>query len=253
MAIDAILIDSREPAWVQRLTFGGVPTSVMMMDAGDLTAVCDDGSMLSIERKTPDDFLNTLRDERLFPQLTRLVEPRINEQINNNMTTWPYLVITGELSRSPKGKVVTSDRGETGWDWAAVQGALLTVQEMGVFVAHCGGDGDYEACVVRLSNRCRDKEFKLLPPRPPQIVGASANFLAGLPGIGVERVLDLLKWAGSPAHALIGITDLEVDVPGIPMGVRKKIRSMLGLKDFQHLDVWSNTNLDETMIVMEQK
>jgi ERCC4-type nuclease len=180
--IVAAMIDSREPSWVQSLTFGGIPTVVQQLDAGDVHAVTDDGCVLMIERKTPDDFLNSLQDERLFPQLTRLVENRLDEQaVQGKLTTWPYLMITGQFERDSHGKIVTPGR-QTNWSWDAIQGALLTIQEMGVFVVQCGSDMDFEAAIMRLGKRSRDPEFKLLPPRVPNILGAGAAILASLPG-----------------------------------------------------------------------
>lgn len=249
--IAAVLIDSREPAWIQKLTFGDQPCSVLALEYGDLHVATEDGQLLVIERKTPEDFLNSLRDDRLMAQMQRMAEIRIDEQINGALTTWPYLVITGDFRRSGNGHVVTDGRGPTGWDYNAIQGALLTIQEMGVFVMFCGGDRDYEDCVIRLANRKRDTEYKLLPPRPAMMLGPGAAFLAGLPGVGVERVTELMTWAANvPAHALVGITDLEINAP-LPQTVRKKIRALLGLKDRQTLELWINASEDETPRVME--
>lgn len=249
--IEACLIDSREPTWIQHLTFGGVPTSVVMLETGDVQAITDDGHMLLIERKTPEDLLNTLRDERLFPQAARMSQIRYEEQLGGSVTTYPYLVITGDL-RNVHGKVATDDRGPTGWEWSAVQGALLSIQEMGVFVTFCNGDADFEDCVLRLGARARKEEIKLLPPRVPVILGPGSSFLAGLPGIGTERVTELMKWCENiPAHALAGITDLEIQAP-IPAGVRKRIRAMLGLRDKQIIDLWINGQGDEVFKVLEK-
>ena len=253
MTIQAIIIDSREPEWVQSLTFGDAPSAVTALETGDLQVLTDDGNTLLIERKTPDDFLNTLRDERLFPQLGRMVQARLDEQsTSSTIHTWPYLVITGDLTRGPNGKVTTADRGATGWDWHAVQGALLTVQEMGIFVVFCGGDHDYKPCIERLANRNRG-ELKLLPPRPPAILGAGAAFLAGLPGIGTERVMAVMEWAGgNVAHALTGLTDLEINSP-IPYATRKRIRGMMGLRDKESIELSINNLSDETIDVFEKQ
>jgi hypothetical protein len=66
--------------------------------------------------------------------------------------------------------------------------------------------------------------------------------------------MELLKQAGNiPAHALVGITDLEIQVPGIPMATRKKIRQMLGLRDKQSLELWINEiGGDEVLKVTEK-
>ena len=251
MTIIAATIDNREPEWVKSLTFGGVPTAVMQLDYGDIHAVCDDGCILVIERKTPDDLLNTLRDERLFPQLARLVQPKLDEQSNStHVTTWPYLMITGELRRGPNGKVLTQDRGLTGWDWDAVQGALLTVQEMGVNVIQCS-ETDYEGAVIRLSRRSRG-ELRLLPPRVPNILGAQAAILASLPGIGIEHTLKIMQWAGGHlGHALSGLTTLDIPAP-VGLATRKKIRQVLGLADNQEFVVTVDEQDHEVLDVMEK-
>lgn len=253
MTITAVLIDSREPEWVQRLTFGGVPATVIELEAGDVHALCDDGCLLTIERKTTEDLLGSLRDERLLPQIARLVETRLDEQaIEGSFKTWPYLVITGSYYRGPGGKVFTGDRGITGWNWDALQGALLTIQEMGCMVINAGGDEDFEAAIIRLANRKRDA-IKPLPPRPPSIVGPGATFLASLPGVGIEHTLRLLEWSGNvPAHALAGITDLDIECP-LPTATRKRVRAMLGLRDKQQVDLWVNEMLDEVLDVVQKE
>lgn len=251
MSIAAIMVDSREPNWVQQLKWGGVPCSVLMLDYGDVQVATEDGHLLVIERKTPEDFLNSLRDDRLFVQMQRMAEVRLDEQLFGHLTTWPYLVITGEFRCSGNGHVITDERGPTGWDYNAVRGAILSIQEMGVFVVHCGGDQDFEDCIIRLANRKRDGEYKLLPPRPAVLLGPGAAFLAGLPGVGVERVTELMSWSANiPAHALVGITDLEIDAP-IGKAARRKIRAMLGLQDRQTLELWINDSGDEVFRVME--
>jgi ERCC4-type nuclease len=250
--IEAVLVDSREPAWVQGLTFGGVLVSVMQLDSGDVQAVTKDGCLLSIERKTADDLINTLRDERLFPQMARLAEPRMDQQLAGQaLTYWPYLVITGHLQPGPNGKVVT-ERGETGWAYSAIQGALLSIQEMGVFVVQCEGDQNFEQCVLSLGKRSRKDIQKILPPRPGMMMGPGLALLASLPGIGPEKAIELMHWADNlPGHAIAGLTDLEIPAP-VGESLRKRIRQVLGLKDNQNLDIWMNQKDQEILKVLEK-
>jgi len=193
--------------------------------------------LLIIERKTPDDLLNSLRDQRLFPQMARLSQTRLDQQLaGQRPTTWPYLVITGDLRCSSDGKVITERN--TAWSYAALQGALLSIQEMGVFVIHCGGDSDFEDCVIRLGNRPRDVIQHILPPRPALTLGPGVALIASFPGIGIERALEILRWAGNkPAHALMGLTDLHIDAP-VGIAVRKKVRQVLGLTENETLEVF---------------
>lgn len=243
MSIEAVMIDSREPDWVQKLTFGGVPTAVTMLEHGDLQVACSDGATVLIERKTPTDLLNTLKDDRLFPQLAGLANCKIGEQVgaNGNHNTWTYLMVTGELQRSQAGHVITA-HGETGWNWDAVQGALLSVQEMGVSVIYCASDTEYQNAVIRLCARSHDPAMQVFPPRAPQILGQSAVFLAGLPGIGPERVMSILRSASTPAWALVALTDEETVFPGIAEGTKNRIRKFLGLKNNEQITV-INDNL----------
>jgi len=251
--ISAVMIDNREPPWVQGLKFGGIPTAIVCLEVGDVHAVTEDGSLIIVERKTPDDLLGTLREERLFPQMARMAQMRTAQGLyEGKSTVWPYLLITGSLAATAGGNVVTGQR-DTAWSFASVQGALLSIQEMGVFVHQCAGDGDFENCILRLGSRERKSVQYILPPRPAQNLGPGVNLIAALPGIGVERALEILKWAGnSPAVALSGLTDLAIQAP-IGQAYRKRIRHVLGLKDTQQLEYFTDENGKVTLQVFEDQ
>jgi len=223
------MIDDREPDHIKNLTFGGLPVTVTRLDHGDVLAVDDTGTMIAIERKTPSDFLNTLRDDRLFPQLTGL----------RSVTPWAYLMITGALERTTDGKVVV-DRGATGWSWNAIQGALLTVQELGVYMTYCAGDADYEAAILRLGSRKREGQRPIVPPRQARILNHGEAALAELPGIGAEKVFSLLDYTGTVANALQYLADPDASnghVAGIGPITVANVRKALGLQDWQILGV----------------
>jgi ERCC4-type nuclease len=228
MSITAAIIDTREPDWVRALTFGGAMTACSQLDAGDLLVTVDDDALLAIERKTPSDLLNSIRDDRIWAQLAGI----------RSLTPWAYLLITGELQRSQNGKVIV-DRGETGWAWAAVQGVLLQAQEMGVFVVQCAGDADYEPAVIRLSARSHRKEMLVPCAREPRILSDTEKVLTALPGVGLERVQALTEYAGSAAWALQYLTDTEFKdhIEGVGNGTKAAVRRALGLRDNQSLAV----------------
>lgn len=236
-AITAIMIDSREPDSIKNLKFNNIPTIVTFLETGDVHAVTDDNHTLLIERKTPEDFLGSLKDDRLLPQLARMAEARNIQQLAGQaVTTWPYLVITEMFRVDYSGKIIT-DRGVTGWSFAAVMGAILSIQEMGVFVVFANGANDYQDCILRIGRRNRTNEMQLLPPRPANIFGPKAVLLAALPGIGIERVQELLDWSGDNiSHALCGITDMSIPAP-IGKSLRQNIRTLFGLEDDQTLEV----------------
>jgi ERCC4-type nuclease len=230
MAIMAITIDSREPDWVKNLKFGGAAIAVAPLPTGDAMIWLDDGQVLMIERKASDDFLGSIKDGRLFAQAVRLTEDRLAEQLNGqSITTWPYVMITGMLRPSGKNLAIT-DRGETEWNWDSVNGAILTLQELGVFVSFARDDGDYERAVMALSNRARG-DVKVFPARSFELVSQQAAFLMGLPGIGEERSAQVLHWAdGNLSHALIGLVDPQIKTP-VGKAVQSGIRRFLGLAE----------------------
>lgn len=222
MGILAAMIDQREPKFFQELTFGGVPTIVTLLDTGDFHLACDDGALLVVERKTPDDFLNSLADARLFTQAANMY----------CLSRWSFVVITGEFRRGPGGKVFT-DR-ETGWSYNAVQGALLTLQELGLFVVFSAGEQDFEDCLQRLANRRHDTALLIEPPRPAKNLTIAEAFLCGLPGMGPERAQHLIEIEHTAGRALWALTHPQ-PIPGIPSNVQRNARMLLGLEDGEQL------------------
>lgn len=222
MNLVSVIVDSREPAWVQQLAFGGAAVTTAPLDAGDLLAVCDDDQVIVVERKTASDLLNSIRDERLWPQLAALRE----------VSPWSYLVICGELRPGRAGLTVADGR-ETGWNWASVSGALLTVQEIGVHVVQIASDYDYEAAVLRLASRERTP-LTVRPARDVLTVTETEAILMSLPGIGRDRAKALLDFCGDVASALICLTwdDPACPTPeGIGPETKRRVRRALGLAE----------------------
>lgn len=228
MSVTTVIIDSREPQWVQQLRFGAALTTVSMLEYGDLLAATDDGVMIAVERKTVADLLGSIKDGRIWPQLAGL----------RAQTPWAYLVICGAMSASASGQVVT-ERGETGWNWASVQGAILKAQELGVFVTQCADDAAYEETVVTLSGRSHEASAIIAPAKEAIPLAAGEQILASLPGIGADKVERLLAYTGRPCWALSFLTDTDTRerVPGIGPQTKARIRQALGLRDEEELSV----------------
>lgn len=234
MEITAIMLDSREPDWAQKLTFDKIPTSVTMLEAGDAWIACDDGTMVVVERKTPDDFLGSLANDRIFQQAEKLMDLR------KERGWWPYVVITGDLQRGKNGNVIT-DRGQTNWSYNAAQGAILTIQELGIPVLHCAGDIDYGACLLRLAKRDR-RAISIKPMRDIIPMNLFETVLVSLPGIGLERARSILEKTSSPAWALDVLTDPNgPKIPGVSDGTKRNARYALGLEDGNRLAVQAIT------------
>lgn len=225
MTIIAATVAHNEPEWVRALTFGGVPVITETRARPDVVALCDDGTQLWVERKTADDFLNSLRDEgNLFLQCAALSMERTKNG------AWPYVILTGHIRPTADGMTET-ERGKTGWNWAAVQGALLTIQEFGVFVAFANGDADFESAVMRLANRARKHGLDILPARMPAILPREFAVLADI-GIHPERAKPLLRHCGTLEVTLMALCDPTSDLPGITQRDRAKaIDTLQSLRD----------------------
>lgn len=240
MDIGCILVDSREPAWVKQLQFGGALVAESVLDAGDLLVGTDD-ALLCIERKTTDDFLASLRDDRLWLQLARM----------RKLTPWCYLVMCGALHPGPAGLTYSNDRS-TGWNWSSVAGAFLTVQECGVAVVWCAGDPDYEAAVLRLAHRDRGP-LRVRPARDLLVLTEAEQILTSLPGIGPERAKALLAYCGTAAWSLAYLSsdwDGPNPIDGIGPGTKQSVRRAIGLKDGTYL--WLLTDYDDHPVLFER-
>ncbi len=244
MGITSVVIDQREPEHVRSLTFGGVPVSTGLLDAGDVLLMCSDSHVLAIERKTASDLLGSLADGRLWSQLANL----------RNLTPWCYLALVGQVYPGPNGRCIVNGH-ESGWTWAAYTGALLSVQELGVHVLHVANDTEFEPAVIRLGNRDRSA-VRVQPVRQATLVTDGEAILAALPGVGPERAHAVLEHCGSAACGLWYLTDDSRDtgnVPGVGIGTKRRVRQALGLPDEYYLGfVSKETEEPATMAVSKE-
>lgn len=229
--IKQVIIDSREPAWVQNLEFYGAHKLIMEMEFGDIWATCEDGQTIVIERKEPEDFIGSMCSHRLLRQaygLSQLREGGI----------WPYVMITGDLMSGPNGKTYANGKIRD-VSFAAIQGLLLSIQELGVFIVYANDSRDLEQAVIRLSNRERTDLMTIAPAkRKGAQMGAAADFLSGLPGIGTNFADAIIRNTGTAARALEKLTGRE-PIPNVQIGHKRRetIKKVLGLKENEILKV----------------
>jgi len=235
--IKTVVIDKLDFPYIHNPDFGEVPViNDIVLNAGDMQIVTSDNQILVIERKTVGDLLGSIADNRLFNQAAKM----------RKVSSWCYIVICGALIWNDEGKIVLQrqhDHKTIKWDMAAVWGALLTVQELGVGVIFCANDDDFVPCVERLAKRERG-EINIHPARQPHILSPGETLLASLPGIGYEKVKALLDFCNTPAWALNYLTTLGKDgVPGVGDGIKRAVRKALELED--GVELWPIGNEDE--------
>ena len=241
MMLRAVMIDSREPSEVLKLDYGA-PTVTTPLECGDLWATCADGELLVIERKTPSDLLASIGDNRLLMQAKTMRE----------RSQWAYIVITGWLAPTHDNKTLANNR-LTGWNWNSVQGALLSVQEMGVSVLYCADDYHYPKTIQWLARRQRGAKILRPTEHNVRVMSPGERVLTALPGIGLERAQALLEHR-SPAHALAFLTWMapgyeEFDeILGIGDGIRANVRRALGLEPNETLELHQWNPRQETQL-----
>lgn len=234
-SILALQIDSREDTWLKNwqaqppALFADVPILVQALDTGDAKVYCADGVVLNIERKTPSDFLNSIPNDHIFDQVQRMMQER------RDNGALPFLVITGEILRNPQtgNCIIPGSKHGDGWNWNAVQGALLSILEAGVPVIFCAGDLDYAPCLERLAKRDHSKMI-INPTREIMPLTPEERVMCAFDGIGPELAGRILEGCTTPAWALDVLTDMAPDAPkiaGIGEGRKKAIRRILGLED----------------------
>lgn len=223
--IRSVVIDSREPEWIQSLEWFGAEKTISCMDAGDLLAVCEDGAGLLIERKTPTDFLGSLVSQRMLIQSALKLAPY------RAMGFWPYVMITGDFYISNHGRTAYYRGGqmvESQVNFDAVWGELLSIQELGVFITFAKSNRDYPDAVRRLSERNRG-ELKTVPAakRQGQSLGIEAAILSSLPAIGETRAKRICE-KYTPIDFIMALSRDEKPA-GIGGKTRKRILSALGI------------------------
>lgn len=224
-----VQIDTREPETIQAIDFEGSLCYPHVLEFGDVHITTPTGETILIERKTPSDLLGSIADNRIFKQVAGM----------KDITPYVYVVITGILYRSNNDKIQVGGR-ETGWAWSSVQGALITIQELGATIVYCKNDAEFPKAVEMIATRKRDQEKVLAPTVKARGMSDGEHMLSSLPGVGPQRAIDMMKQFPNPSWALAWLTELNTvsTVSGIGNGTKMKVRKALGLEDQQELKIF---------------
>jgi ERCC4-type nuclease len=217
-----IKLDSREPPHVYNAIAAhpllGIP-QVMMLETGDIHL-----DNIIVERKEPNDLLQSIKDGRLFNQCVAM----------RAESEFCYLLICGQLTWGFDGKITG-----TGWNFRSVEGTLLQVQELGVGVVHAQNSEDLATSLAWLVSR-QKTQHTFLPVRKEMLaMMPDARVLSSLPGIGNERALELLK-ERNLRDALLCLLDPACKVDGIGPKTVANLRQLFNLTNNQTLEVKTN-------------
>lgn len=167
--------------------YGGIKVT-----SGDINIPLDDGNLLAIERKTPNDFLQSIPNRHIFNQV----------EVMAKNAKYSAVVITGKYLFGRDGYVYINEGGKdnkTDWKGVSVRAVMTAIQYSGCPVIQCPPD---EFCTVisevyNLVNKPSEHQAIVknrIITFPP--VDERVQFLAQLPGIGLKSADSLLKFAG---------------------------------------------------------
>lgn len=217
---------------------------------GDINAILDNGSLLSIERKKVEDFLASIADNRVFKQV---------EEMSNGSQYYGIIMI-GSLEFSPEDDVVIANGRKTNWKGSAVRAAMFALQWSGCPIAYINSPTLLPQTINEFVNICeKPKEHLHLKHNriitfPP--VDQRVQILASLfPSVGMKRAQSLLEFTaemegveeeGEKYGKLSSAISYATLMPLIPRKKRPEgwgdslvatIRTILGLKDDEYLDI----------------
>lgn len=216
-----IWVDSNEhshhPEHMKKFHQMGAMCQVKSLDY-DFKIATPDGFMLKVERKTPNDFLESIKDRRLFNQVSRLVEGG----------GFPYVIIEGVFFPDPDG-FVWFDGQTRKFQWSSLQGALISVQELGVSIVY---DQDFHGAVGRLVSRSRSM-VKIPPRREPYVFSEQETIMMSLPGVGSKKAIEYLELSNHNVAVALTMLTAPHDgkknyVPGWGKKSRDNLVNVLG-------------------------
>jgi len=184
--------------------------------------------LLVVERKTFSDLLASIADGRLFDQCARMVE----------ISKWCYLAVTSDapFHHSPGRGYMIGNR-MTEWTVRQVEGALATVQQLGVVVIRDIANDEYHDTLRWLANRKRG-DVPIKPLRQAVLTSPPEKVLMAIPGIGEKHAAQLLEEYETAAWAVMALTDGHAaKLPGIGPAKCTAAKQVYGLDDEQYLAV----------------
>jgi hypothetical protein len=233
----SIAIDAQSEPSLKAFDRTGLPVSLLPLgDPKTMLLMCHDGTLIAVRYTTAHGLLHDLQYHTLLPTVAQL----------RDRSKWCYLIISGNLHSSDNGYAVANGI-TTRWQWTAVQGALLSIQELGVAVIHMQSEAQLHTTVQNLAKRNHQLQ-RMRIPKEPLFTTPSEEVLLSLPGIGDERCDALLRFAGgNAARALECLTDPAMEIPSIGPDTKTKARQALGLSEKEFLavvpvDVFEMTN-----------
>ncbi len=185
-----VLVDTREHAEevVRHIKESGCGVVKTKLEVGDYVA-----GRFVFERKSVQDFINSIIDGRLFDQATRLREAKLR----------PVIVIEGNLWEELRYREISPN---------AVLGAQLALHGMEIGILYTE-DKTQTGALLCLAAKKEIKSGVKTPKvrKKADVRSLQIALLASLPGIGPKRAEELLRRYGTPLNALLNYKTWDID------------------------------------------
>jgi ERCC4-type nuclease len=194
------------------------------LDAGDYYIPAEKYSLL-IERKTVNDYINSVFDTRLWEELEKIK----GAQTNNDSKLIPMLLVEGDWHFILKyGK--KQDKSAMGSVYASL---LSTIASWGFHVVSSPSTSwtPYVlSSFTKWLGRPRRSEPPIYKPRAVSLDELSIRVLCSLPHISVERAKKILKHYGTLKDALDNVGWWKKSIPGIGDKIVSDVKAVLNHK-----------------------
>lgn len=226
MTLEAVITAANEPEWAKKLNFGsGIEHKVENLTVGDCWLICDNGVTIVVERSTLSDLVGKIPDGGLFRQAAAI----------RGVTEWGYFIWTG-MPRMKNGNLILGGK-ETKWRWDSMQGALLTVVDLGVSTLWVPSNTpeEYRQALLRLANRDRG-DVRLKAKRGATMRSPGEAVLCSFAGISDKLAQQLLAHCGTAAYVMAAISQGD-KLPNVGPTRCRNVRYALGLADDMQIDI----------------
>lgn len=208
-----VVVDDREARSevVKELKRLAVEFVVKRLEVADY----DVGGVYGIERKTANDFINSIIDRRLFDQAMYLKEAYET----------PIVVVEGNFTKLLYFRSITLN---------AVFGALASLAESKISVIQVNGPKETALFIYVLSKRLEKKKKKYVPPTKKRVIKMNTsipvvqlNLISSIPGISYEMAERILRHFKTPRRFFTATPNEIKKVSGLGEKRAKKIIEVL--------------------------
>jgi ERCC4-type nuclease len=218
-----VYVDTREPESIYKKLqeLGEVEPIRRTLDAGDYYIPAEKYSLL-VERKTVNDYINSVFDTRLWEELEKIK----NTETNNESKLIPMLLVEGDWHFILKyGK--KQDKAAVGSVYASL---LSTIASWGFHVVSSPAlswTPYVLASFTKWLGKPRRAEPPVYKPKALSLDEMSIRVLSSFPHISVERAKKILKHYGTLKEALDNVSWWKKSIDGIGDKIVDDVKAVL--------------------------